>query len=259
MVVPKLTLVGAGPGDPELITLKGIRAIREADVILYDALANDELLEYAKPDVPKIFVGKRRGSCAFSQEEINQMIIENALKYGHVVRLKGGDPFVFGRGFEELEFAKAFNIPVQVVPGITSAISVPEMQQIPITTRGINESFWVTTGTTKTGDLSGDIAIAAKSSATVVILMAMSKLEEIVKLFAAEGKNDTPVAIIQNGTLPTEKMVIGKVKNIVSEVKRHKLDNPAIIVIGEVVSLHPEYVAKYAGVLVAKGSRQNTN
>ncbi|MFN0050113.1 MAG: uroporphyrinogen-III C-methyltransferase, partial [Cytophagales bacterium] len=168
MIIPRLTLVGAGPGDPELITLKGIKAIQNADVILYDALANDELMEYARPSTPFVFVGKRRGSCAFSQDEINQLIVENAFKYGHVVRLKGGDPFVFGRGYEEIEFAKAFNMPVAIVPGISSSIAVPEMQMIPLTARGVNESFWVTTGTTKNGDVSKDILLAAQSSATIV-------------------------------------------------------------------------------------------
>ncbi len=242
MIVPKLTLVGAGPGDPELITLKGIKAIQSADVILYDALANDSLLGYAKPNTPTIFVGKRRGSCAFSQEEINQLIVENAFKYGHVVRLKGGDPFIFGRGYEEIEFARAFNMPVAVVPGISSSIAVPEMQLIPLTARGVNESFWVTTGTTKNGEVSKDLVLAAQSTATVVILMAMSKLEEIMALFTEAGKQGTPVAIIQNGTTENEKIVLGTVTDIAQKARKQGLDNPSIVVVGEVVSLHPEMV-----------------
>lgn len=242
MIFPQLTLVGAGPGDPELITLKGIKALQNADVILYDALANESLLAYAKPETPLVFVGKRRGSCAFSQEEINQLIIENAYRYGHVVRLKGGDPFIFGRGHEEIEFAKAFNIPVAIVPGISSAIAVPEMQQIPLTTRGISESFWVTTGTTKDGTISKDIALAAQSTATVVVLMAMSKLEDIMQIFANEGKAHTPVAIIQHGTTAQEKYVLGTVDSIAGIARKEAIDNPAIIVIGEVVSLHPDMV-----------------
>jgi uroporphyrin-III C-methyltransferase len=245
MVYPQLTLVGAGPGDPELITLKGIKALQAADVVLYDALANENLLEYVKPGTPLVFVGKRRGSCAFSQKEINQLIIENAYKYGHVVRLKGGDPFIFGRGHEELEFAKAFDIPVAIVPGISSAIAVPEMQQIPLTTRGISESFWVTTGTTKDGSISKDIALAAKSTATVVVLMAMSKLEEIMQIFDSEGRSQTPVAIIQHGTTANEKFVLGTVDTIAAITRKEGIDNPAIIVIGEVVSLHPSLVAEF--------------
>jgi uroporphyrin-III C-methyltransferase len=245
MANPKLTLVGAGPGDAELITLKGIKAIKQADVILYDALANDELLEYASEGVPLIFVGKRRGGCAFSQEEINQLIVENAYKYGHVVRLKGGDPFVFGRGFEELEFAKAFNIPVSVIPGISSAIAVPEMQEIPLTSRGVSESFWVTTGTTKDGSVSKDIALAAQSTATIVILMAMSKLEDIMDIFSSNGKAKTPVAIIQHGTTDKEKYLLGDVSNIATKARKMGIDNPAIIVVGEVVALHPDLVGEY--------------
>jgi len=244
MTTPKLTLVGAGPGDPDLITLKGIKALQEADVILYDALANDSLLGYAKPDTPTIFVGKRRGSCAFSQGEINQLIVENAFKYGHVVRLKGGDPFVFGRGYEEIEFARAFNMEVAVVPGISSAIAVPEMQLIPLTARGVNESFWVTTGTNKNGEVSKDMLLAAQSSATVVILMAMSKLEEIMALFSEAGKHNTPVAIIQNGTTEKEKIVLGTVNDIAAMAKTQGLDNPAIVIVGEVVALHPALVGQ---------------
>lgn len=255
--IAKLTLVGAGPGDPELITLKGIRALQSADVILYDALANETLLEYAKPNTPLIFVGKRRGSCAFSQAEINQLIIKNALRYGHVVRLKGGDPFVFGRGHEEMEFAKAFDIPVAIVPGISSAIAVPEMLHIPLTTRGISESFWVTTGTTQDGSLSKDIELAAQSTATIVILMAMSKLEEIMQIFVNADKGNTPVAIIQNGSTPQQKFVLGNVQNIAEMARSQNIDNPAIIVIGEVVSLHPSLIREFVDKNVAKSDLKN--
>lgn len=241
-IEPKLTLVGAGPGDAELITLKGIKAIQKADVILYDALANEELLGYAKPNTPLVFVGKRRGSCAFSQEEINQLIIENALKYGNCVRLKGGDPFIFGRGYEEIEFARAFNIPTEIVPGISSSIAVPELQGIPLTSRGVSESFWVTTGTTKDNSISSDIALAAKSTATVVILMAMSKLEEIMQIFANENKSQTPVAIIQHGTTSLERYILGSVSDISEKARKENIDNPAIIIVGEVVNLHPDLV-----------------
>ncbi|MBV4355592.1 uroporphyrinogen-III C-methyltransferase [Pinibacter aurantiacus] len=243
---PKLTLVGAGPGDPELITLKAIKAIKNADVILYDALANNELLEYASPHAVKQFVGKRYGCHALSQKEINDLIISSALAHGNVVRLKGGDPFVFGRAQEEIDTAREHGIEVEVVPGISSALSVPASQMIPLTCRGINESFWVTTGTTQSGNISDDIALAAKSSATVVILMAMSKLEEIMDIFKANGKAETPVAIIQNGTLPNEKIVIGKVKDIVYRAQYAEITNPAIIMVGEVVTLHPSFLKTFA-------------
>jgi uroporphyrin-III C-methyltransferase len=222
--------------------LKAIKAIKNADVILYDALANETLLEYASPCAIRQFVGKRYGCHALSQKEINDLIISSALAHGNVVRLKGGDPFVFGRAKEEIDVARQHGIEVAVVPGISSALSVPASQMIPLTCRGINESFWVTTGTTQSGKISDDIALAAKSSATVVILMAMSKLEEIMDVFTVNGKAETPVAIIQNGTLPNEKIVIGKVKDIVFRAQYAEITNPAIIMVGEVVTLHPSFL-----------------
>lgn len=237
---PFLTLVGAGPGDPELITLKAIRTLERANVILYDALANDALLAYAPPACHIEYVGKRMGCHALSQAEINQRIIDLARRHGHVVRLKGGDPFVFGRAQEEIRAARAAGIAVAIVPGISSALAVPASQMIPLTCRGINESFWVTTGTTQDGSLSPDIALAARSSATVVMLMAMSKLEAITEIFRAAGKGQTPVAIIQNGTLPQARMVTGTVTDILFKVQHAGIGNPAIIMIGEVVNLHTE-------------------
>ena len=239
MVFPRLSLVGAGPGDPELITLKAVRTLQQADVILYDALANEELLSYVKPGAITRFVGKRYGCHALSQVEINHLIIEMALVHGHVVRLKGGDPFVFGRAQEEITAAREAGIPVEVVPGISSAVAVPAGQMIPLTCRGINESFWVTTGTTQSGEISADIRLAAQSSATVIILMAMSKLEAIMEIFASYGKGETPVAIIQEGTTPREKMVIGTVRDIAFRAQHAGLGNPAVIIVGEVVKLHP--------------------
>lgn len=241
-----LKLVGAGPGDPELITVKALRAIAQADVILYDALANEQLLDIAKPGAIKKFVGKRFGCHVLSQQEINHLIIEYASAYSQIVRLKGGDPFVFGRALEEIDTAKAHGIAVEVIPGISSAIAVPASQMIPLTARGINESFWVTTGTTQTGQISADIRLAAQSSATVIILMAMSKVEEIMEIFAGFGKTHTPVAIIQDGTTPKAKMVFGTVKNIAYKAQYAGLSNPAVIVVGEVVKLHPALVEELA-------------
>ena len=227
-----------------MITLKAINTIKKADVILYDALANESLLEYASPKAVKKFVGKRYGCHALFQSEINYLIIEYAFSHGHVVRLKGGDPFVFGRAQEEIEAAHNAGIEVEVIPGISSALAVPASQMIPLTCRGINESFWVTTGTTQSGEISKDIHLAAQSSATVIILMAMSKLEAIMDIFATHGKNETPVAIIQNGTTAKEKIVIGKVRNIAFKAQHAGLSNPAIIMIGEVVNLHPSQIAQ---------------
>jgi len=235
VIQPKVTLVGAGPGDPDLLTIKGVKALSEANVVLYDALANEEILTYAPKKSIKIFVGKRKGLHEYSQDQINQLIVDNALTYGHVVRLKGGDPFIFGRGSEEIEYVESFGIPTFVVPGISSSIAVPAYQGISITKRGVSESFWVITGTTSDRKLSNDVALAAKSSATVVILMGMSKLSQIVTLFQNEDKGKTPVAIIQNGTMTNEKIGIGTVDTIVNVAQMNNLSSPAIIVIGEVV------------------------
>lgn len=245
-MTPKLTIVGAGPGDADLITLKAIKAIQSADVILYDALVNQELLEYASRKAELIFVGKRKGCYAYQQNQINDLIVERALRCGHVVRLKGGDPFIFGRGAEELEYAKEYAIEVAVVPGISSCAAVPAYQGIPLTKRNASESFWVITGTTKSHQISGDIALAAQSTATVVILMGMSKLAEIVQIFSNEGKSETAVAIIQNGTRANEKVGIGIISNIESIVEEKQLSNPAIIIVGEVVNQRVDLTDIYA-------------
>tara|TARA_R110000868_G_scaffold69537_2_gene204607 strand:+ start:1444 stop:2259 length:816 start_codon:yes stop_codon:yes gene_type:complete len=229
-----LTVIGAGPGDPELITLKAINALQAADVVLYDALVNTELLKYAK-NAELIFVGKRKGCYAYQQEQINELIVSLGKKQ-HVVRLKGGDPFIFGRGAEEMEYAAQHGLEVAMIPGISSSVAVPASQNIPVTKRGSAESFWVITGTTKDHKLSKDVALAAKSNATVVILMGMSKLPAIVALFQEEGKSATPIAIIQNGTRENEKIGIATISTILDEVEKQQLTNPAIILIGEVVT-----------------------
>ena len=203
----KLTVVGAGPGDVDLITLKGVKALQTADVVLYDALVSTELLEYA-PNAEKIFVGKRKGCYSYQQEQINDLIVERATHGLQVVRLKGGDPFVFGRGAEEMEHASRYGIEVAVVPGISSSVSVPASQNIPVTKRGAAESFWVITGTTKEHKLSKDVALAAKSNATVIILMGMSKLGEIMELFKEEGKERFQSPLFRMELRKTKKSVL---------------------------------------------------
>jgi len=233
---PKLTIVGAGPGDPELLTLKAVKALSNADVVLYDALVNKEILIYA-PKAIKLFVGKRFQSPCYKQEEINKLIVENAMAYGNVVRLKGGDPFIFGRGMEEIHYARRFGIETEIVSGISSSSAVPAKQEIPLTHRGMAESFWVITGTTQNHSLSNDVYLAAQSTATVVILMGMNKINQIVSLFEREGKKDLPVAVIQNGTLPSEKIGIGTIENIIDIIHEKKLSSPAVIIIGKVVKV----------------------
>lgn len=236
-IVPKLILVGAGPGDPGLFTLKGVEALKNADVILHDALAHPDILNYANPDAELIFVGKLKGVCQFKQEDINALIVEKAKEKGTVVRLKGGDPFIFGRGHEELEHASEHGLETDKVPGLSSCYAVPELAGIPLTRRGINESFWVVTGTTKDHKLSEDVYQSAKSNATVVILMGMHKLEQIAEIYENEGKQDLPVAIIQRGSWEAEQRVSGVMSNIVRKVQESGVSSPAIIVIGKVASL----------------------
>jgi len=237
----KVTLVGAGPGDPELISLKGIKAIQKADVILYDALVNEELLDYAKADCIKIYVGKRAEQLSTSQDEINRLLVDYALNYGHVVRLKGGDPFVFGRGGEEIDHVAQYGIETAVVPGISSAIGLTGLQQIPLTYRGISESFWVITGSKSDGSLSSDLYLAAESNATVVVLMGYGKLAEIVAIYQDKNLHHLPIALIQNGSLPNEKVVLGTIDNILDESTEKRVGVPAIIIIGEVVAKHRSF------------------
>ena len=245
----KISIVGAGPGAVDLITVRGLRALQSADVVLYDALANPDLLLEAPASTTKIYVGKRAGNHRFPQEKINQIMVQAALANGHVVRLKGGDPFVFGRGHEEMEYAESFGVKVDIIPGISSCIAVPELQKVPLTRRGINESFWVLTATTKSGALSKDIAIAAQSSATMVILMGLRKLPEIVSVLEKLGKQETPVMIIENGSLPQERCVTGKVSTILAELASNPLGSPAIILVGEVVKLYPQFKANTVPIL----------
>lgn len=243
-MIKKLILVGAGPGDPELISLKGIKALQQADVVMYDALVSEELLQHA-PNAVKIFCGKRAGTHYMKQDEINQQIVENAHKYGCVVRLKGGDPYIFGRGQEEIDFAEQHGIETAVIPGISSATALATAQKIPLTKRGITESVWITTGTTSCGKLSTDIGLAAQSTATVVILMGIGKLGEIVEVFKKSKPENYPIAIIQNGTLANEKIVNGNLLNIQEKVLQENITSPAIIIIGEVVKESTDFNKNY--------------
>jgi uroporphyrin-III C-methyltransferase len=249
---PRITLVGAGPGDAELITLKGIKALEKADVVLYDALANEELLKYTRDSCKHIFVGKRFENHSLTQDQINELLIASAFEYGHAVRLKGGDPIVFGRATEELEYAETFGIETEIISGVSSCIAVPTAQGIPVTKPGLSESFWVMTGHTKAKELPKDIYLAAQSSATIVILMGLSKLEEIADIFSSFGKSETPVAIIQNGTCHNERFVIGKIKDIATKVREENIKQPSVIIIGEVVSVHKEYILEYGSEMLCE-------
>ncbi len=231
---PRLTVVGAGPGDPELITLKAIKAIALAQAVLYDALVDKSLLEHCSETCEQIYVGKKPGE-SHSQAAINELIVEKAYALGHVVRLKGGDPFVFGRGQEEIEYARSFGLLTGYVPGISSSYAAAGAADIPLTVRGVNESFWVMTGTKSDGSLSEDLKLGLQSSATLVILMGMNKLGEIATLCQEFGKGEISAAIIQNGTMANQRIGISTAAELENLAKKEDLRNPAIIVIGEVV------------------------
>ncbi|NBA84163.1 uroporphyrinogen-III C-methyltransferase [Emticicia sp. CRIBPO] len=240
---PRLTVVGAGPGDPELITLKAVNALRKADVVLYDALANPVLLDYCHPFCEKVFVGKIGHQKGITQDDINHLIVEKAHSAGHVVRLKGGDPFIFGRGIEEMEYAAENEIETDYIPGISSVMS-GGFSNIPLTDRRFSDGFWVITGHKSDGSLSEDLRIAAQTNATVVVLMGMSKLAVIAEIYKENNKMEIPVAIIQNATTPEEKIGVGTIGNMVKMAAENMLSNPAVIIIGEVVNFHKKHLGR---------------
>lgn len=250
-IEPKITLVGAGPGDPDLLTLKGVKALKTAAVVLYDALVNEALLNFAPADAIKIYVGKRSDDETFSQDVVNKLMIDYALNYGHVVRLKSGDPFVFARGYEEIDIAESYSIPTEIIPGISSALGVPGLQKIPMVYSKLSESFWVVTGTNAAGEISPDLYVAAKSNATIVVLMGIEKIAAIASIFKAEGKADLPVAVIENGSSTQENVVVGIVETIEELIIEKKITSPALLVFGHVVSLHPQFNAihQFYGIL----------
>jgi uroporphyrin-III C-methyltransferase len=234
---PELYVIGAGPGDPELITVKAYKVLQTADVILYDNLANKELLSLAKPECDQIYVGKQPYGSYTSQEEILEMIKHFAFTKGTVVRLKGGDPFIFGRGFEEILFARENGIKTHFIPGISSMQAVG-LEDIPLTHRSVSEGIWVVTGTKKDGTLSGDLRLAMQSNSTVVIYMGMKQLDAIAATYIEAGRGDMGAAIIQHASLPKQKMVKGKVKDLAQMALSKQLTHPAIIIIGPVVDLY---------------------
>ena len=240
MKAGKVYLVGAGPGDPGLITLKGLECLKEADVIIYDRLLDERILDLASSRAEKIYVGKTAGEHHRPQPEINQLLVAKAKEGKKVVRLKGGDPFVLGRGGEEAEVLADNKISFEVVPGITSAVAVPAYAGIPVTQRGLASSLAVITGHEDPGKASSSINWEKLATAvdTLVFLMGMQNLPEIVARLVEHGRPPkTPVAVIAEGTKPTQKTVIGDLDNIVVRVQEHNLSAPAIIVVGEVVRL----------------------
>lgn len=233
-------LVGAGPGDPGLITEKGLSRLRICDAVVYDSLLSPRLLDEVPEQCRKIYVGKRAGCHSMKQEEINQLLAELAREGLSVVRLKGGDPFVFGRGGEEIMALSDAGIPYEVVSGVTSAVAALASAGIPVTHRAVSRSFHVMTGHTlsEEGSLPADFNEFARLSGTLVFLMGLHNLSLIVKGLLNQGKpGETPAAVIQNGTLPGEITIRGTIENIEEKVLEAGIESPAIIVVGEVASL----------------------
>jgi len=233
---PELYVVGAGPGDPELITVKAHKLLQQASVILYDNLANKQLLDLAPESCEMIYVGKQPYGAYTPQETIHELIKQYAFNKGRVIRLKGGDPFIFGRGFEEILFARNNGIKTFFIPGITS-MQASGFEDIPLTHRNLSESVWAITGTKKDGSLSADLRLAMKSNATVVIYMGMKKLAEIAATYIEAGKGSVPAAIIQHASLPYQKSVKGLVKDLPEMAESYKMTYPALVIIGMVVDI----------------------
>jgi hydroxymethylbilane synthase len=234
----KVYIAGAGCGDEQLITLKLKNILEKADCVIYDRLVNPNILQYSKPGAELIYMGKENTEGGELQLKINQTIVEKAFENAIVLRLKGGDPFVFGRGGEEIEALLAENIEFEVIPGITSSIAVPAYAGIPVTHRGINTSFHVFTGHTKIDGSEHDFSTIAKLDGTLIFLMGLGNLEKIVENLVENGKKlDTPVAIIKDGTTSKQKTYTGTLGTIVEIVKGNNVKSPVIIIIGEVVNL----------------------
>ncbi len=235
----KVYLTGAGPGDIDLLTIKALRVVQQADVIIYDRLANPDILQQAKSGCEFIYVGKKDSHHTLPQDEINELIYQAALKYENVVRLKGGDPLVFGRGGEEGIYLKERGVAFEFIPGVTSAIAVPEYAGIPVTHRGVTVSFRVVTGHESKKAHSQIPWENYKTDDTIIFLMGLHNLEKITKKLIEIGKpEDYPVAVISKGTTPEEKTVVGTISNIYEKAK--DLPTPALIVVGEVVRLREQ-------------------
>ena len=237
----KVYLVGAGPGDPGLMTVKGKTLLEHADVVVYDALVSPEVLNCISPHAEKIDAGKRRGRHSRVQAETTQILIDKVQEHAIVVRLKGGDPFVFGRGGEEMSDLIAANVPVEVVPGITSGIAAPAYAGIPVTHRGYSSSVTFVTGHESVGKYRPEVnwSAIAQGSETIVIYMGVYNLPQIIPQLVAGGlAPETPIAMIRWGTTPKQTELTGTLATITEQIAQSEFTAPAIAIIGSVVDLH---------------------
>ena len=241
----RVILVGAGPGDPDLITVKGAKALAEADVVVFDRLVAPALLDLAPATAERIYVGKEPFRSAWKQPQIDALLVERALAGATVVRLKGGDPFVFGRGGEELLACAAAGVPCEVVPGITSAVAAPAAAGIPVTHRGVARSFAVvtasTTGTAHAVDALPDLSPIAGAVDTLVLLMAAGKLAETCDALIEAGRPaDEPAAVVQWATTPDERTIVGTLAELPAFAAAANVGPPATLIVGEVARIPAE-------------------
>ena len=234
-------LVGAGSGDPELLTLKALRVMQRADVVLYDSLVSEDILDMCATSAEKIFVGKRRNNHAVPQQGINELLVKHALAGKCVVRLKGGDPFIFGRGGEELQEVVRHGIRFESIPGITAASAAASRTGIPLTHRDHAQSVKFVTACKKAGTPNNDYSELLDPTQTVVFYMGLHRLEAMTKGLIAAGRDaETPFAIISHASLPTQQILIGTLKDIAAKQSKAQLPTPALLIMGDVVALHNE-------------------
>jgi uroporphyrinogen III methyltransferase/synthase len=238
----KVFLVGAGPGDPGLFTLKGLRILKKADIVIYDRLVHDQIVKLIPKKVRKVCLGKAFGQADEIQRKISELMVSEAKAGRNVVRLKGGDPFVFGRGGEEAQYLKRFDVKFEVVPGVTSAFAAPAYAGIPVSHRDFSSSVVLVTGTEGGGGISKvDWGKVGTSIDTVVVLMGIRQLNHIVSSMLDSGRSQkTDVAIIEWGTTEKQRTIYGILGNIVEKARKSRLESPAVIVIGDVVKLREE-------------------
>lgn len=235
-------LVGAGSGDPELLTLKALRVMQRADVVLYDSLVSEDILDMCAVTAEKIFVGKRRANHALPQEGINELLVKHALANKTVVRLKGGDPFIFGRGGEEIQEVVRHGICFESIPGITAASAAANRAGIPLTHRDHAQSVQFVTACKKLGAPNDDYSELLDSTQTVVFYMGLHRLAEMTRGLMAAGRDrETPFAIISHASLPTQQVLIGTLEDIAEQQASANLPTPALLIMGEVVNLHQEF------------------
>jgi uroporphyrin-III C-methyltransferase/precorrin-2 dehydrogenase/sirohydrochlorin ferrochelatase len=239
--VGRVYLVGAGPGDPELLTLRAVRLLKQADVIVYDNLVSDGVLAFVSPSAERIYAGKRRNEHTLRQEQINALLVKLAREGKQVVRLKGGDPFIFGRGGEELQTLAASGVAFEVVPGVTAASGVSSYAGIPLTHRDYAQCCLFVTGHLKDGTADLDWPSLVRLNQTVVIYMGLGGLPEICRQMVAHGASpELPIAVVQDGSMRTQKVVTGTLANMAERVAQASLKSPCLTIVGEVVKLRQE-------------------